>query len=437
MDIRTSRTLRNEIERFNCALAEEVAEGPDLVLDVAWLASAVGLQRWYDERQWFWGRLAFAPSLVPLYSDFVSRLLAAVRGKSRKCLVLDLDNTLWGGVVGDDGVDELALSEGDPRGEAYLAVQTMALQLKERGIVLAICSKNDEETARAPFRSHPGMLLKEQDIAIFIANWNDKASNLRTISEKLSLGLDSMVLLDDNPAERALVRQTLPMVGVPELGDPSLFVQTVLSAGYFEAITFSQEDRARAAHYQANANREALMAGTTDMESFLRSLNMEIRFRPFDPGGRKRIAQLINKTNQFNLTTRRYTEHQVCEMEARADVFTLQVALSDQFGDNGTIGIVISREETNGWEIDTWLMSCRVLNRRVEECVCNHLVESARHRGVQRIRGRYIPTPRNGIVRPLYQKLGFQLVSRDDQEEIWQLELPEYVPFKVPIRVLP
>ncbi len=436
LDLGTSGTLRSVIERFNSALALRLSDGPDMLLDVSWLASAVGLQRWYDERQWFWGRLPFSQGLVPLYADFVSRLLAAVRGKSRKCLVLDLDNTLWGGVVGDDGVDGLALSEGDPRGEAYRAVQAMAHQLKERGILLAVCSKNDDETARAPFRSHPGMLLKEDDIALFIANWNDKPANLRAISERLSIGLDSLVLLDDNPAERALVRQTLPMVAVPELGsDPSLFVQTVLSAGYFEAIGFSKEDRLRAAQYRANAEREKIQAVALDMPSFLRGLEMVIQFRPFDSSGRKRIAQLINKTNQFNLTTRRYSEHQVMEMEARPEVFTLQVALRDKFGDNGMIAVLILVEETPAWEVDTWLMSCRVFNRRVEECICNHIVEAAAQRGIERIRGTYIPTPKNGIVRGLYQKLGFQKVCEDGQQEIWQLELSRYVPFDVPFHV--
>jgi FkbH-like protein len=437
LDTRVSRSLRKEIERFNESLVAELGDSADLILDVAWLASTVGLEHWYDERQWYWARLAFSQSLLPLYADFVCRLVAAVRGKSRKCLVLDLDNTIWGGVVGDDGVEQLSLSEGDPRGEAYRAVQRMALQLKSRGIPLAVCSKNEEGIAREPFRARPDMLLREEDISAFVANWNDKATNLVAIADMLKIGLDSLVLVDDHPAERALVRRMLPSVAVPEIGsDPSLFVQIVLSAGYFEAVTFSNEDRSRAEQYRSNVKREELRASAHDLEGFLRSLDMTIEFAPFDQKGRKRITQLINKTNQFNVTTRRYTEPEVQAMESHPDLFTLQVSLRDRFGDNGMISVVICRARGDAWEIDTWLMSCRVLNRRVERCVCNRLIEAARERAITEIRGVYIPTAKNGIVQDLFETLGFRKFSNSGEGQVWQLDTRDFAAFDVPMGVV-
>ncbi len=245
------------------------------------------------------------------------RVLSALRGKSRRALVLDLDNTIWGGVIGDDGLQGIQCAQGDAAGEAYLSVQRLALELRERGIVLAVSSKNNDEVARSPFRHHPELLLKEEHIAVFQANWNDKATNIKAIAQELSLGLDSMVFLDDNPVERNLVRQILPEVAVPELpSDPALYARTLAAAGYFESVVFSDEDVKRARYYQDNARRVGLQKQAGDIDAYLESLQMEITFQPFDETGRARIAQLINKSNQFNLTTRRYTESEVAAAES-------------------------------------------------------------------------------------------------------------------------
>ena len=246
-DYRTSGTPRSQAASFNRRLAALLDGSTDLLLDTAALAATVGLDRWDDPIQWNHAKLSFSQTFAPLYADYVARLIGAMRGKSRKCLVLDLDNTLWGGVIGDDGLDGIVLGQGDAVGEAFLEVQRMALALRDRGVILAVCSKNDEEVARAPFAQHADMLVKEDHIAVFQVNWKDKAGNIEAIAEALNLGLDALVLVNDNPAERAQVRDALPDVAVPELpDDPALYARTILMAGYFESIAFTEEDRQRA-----------------------------------------------------------------------------------------------------------------------------------------------------------------------------------------------
>jgi FkbH-like protein len=434
MDASLAGSARATYASFNEGLAKRAGESADVLIDVEVLAHAVGLNEWHNDRDWHLGKLPFSRHGLPIYAEVVLRAIGAMRGKARKCLVLDLDNTVWGGVIGDDGLDGIAIDQGDARGEAYRAVQSAALDLRKRGIVLAVCSKNDIDVAKQPFREHPGMLLKESDIAVFMANWEDKASNLERIAQRLDIGLDALVLLDDNPAERLQVRQALPQVAVPELGeDPSNFVRTLLQAGYFESVAFTAEDLARAEQYQGNANRAELQAGSRDLGDFLRSLDMQIQFAAFQPIGRKRVAQLINKTNQFNLTTRRYTEAQIADMEESSTVFTLQVGLIDRFGDNGMIGVVICHRRPEEWEIDSWLMSCRVLNRKVEEAVCNRLAREAHAAGSRRLIGIYRPTSRNQMVASLFERLGFARIDSPLEEQRWVLNLSTFQAFDVPM----
>jgi FkbH-like protein len=415
LDRLVSGTLRRQITTLNAELAESLRDTQDVLLDVASLAETVGLANWYSPTQWNVAKLAFDAKYLPLYADHVCRILGALRGKSRRCLILDLDNTVWGGVIGDDGLEGIVIGQGDATGEAYLGVQGAALALRDRGIVLAVSSKNDDAIARAAFVDHPEMLLRENHIAVFQANWNDKATNIAAIARELSLGLDSMVFLDDNPVERGLIREVLPDVAVPELpDDPALYPRTLAAAGYFETIVFSDEDRRRADFYQGNARRAALASRVGDVDSYLASLDMTITFKPFDATGRSRITQLINKSNQFNLTTRRYTELEVAAFEADPKYFTLQVRLADTFGDNGMISVIICKKRSVGeWEFDTWLMSCRVLGRRVEQMVLREVLAQARSRGLNRLLGVYFPTEKNGMVSDHYSKLGFRLVAED------------------------
>ena len=279
------------------------------------------------------------------------------------------------------------------------------------------------------------MLLKENHFAVFQANWSDKASNIRAIANTLSLGLESMVFLDDNPAERLRVRQELPEVAVPELpDDPALFARTLVAAGYFEAVTFSEEDQKRALFYQNNAKRAEILNQSSDLNSYLESLHMEITFAPFDATGRARIVQLIGKSNQFNLTTRRYGDPDVKEMEENPEYFTRQIRLTDTLGDNGMISVIVCKKRPAVWEIDTWLMSCRVLGRRVEEAVLDDVVQNARKAGAGKIIGIYIPTSRNIIVADHYQKLGFKKATEDENKvERWELDLSEYVSPQLPL----
>lgn len=438
LDATLAGSERSAIASFNRSLASDLAAKGDLLVDIDALAQSVGLDHWYSERDWHLAKLAFSQRALPLYAEQVVRTIAALRGKARKCLVLDLDNTLWGGVIGDDGLDGIAINQGDARGEAHRAIQAAALDLRRRGIVLAVCSKNDDATARLPFRQHPGMILKEEHFAVFIANWEDKASNLERIAQRLDIGLDSLVFLDDNPVERAQVRQALPAVAVPELdADPSSYVRTLMLGGYFESVAFTPEDMARADQYQGNAHRAELLEGSRDLGHFLQSLDMKIQFAPFQAQSRKRITQLINKTNQFNVATRRYTEAQVAEMETSAAHFTLQVGLVDRFGDNGMICAVICHRRPDEWEIDSWLMSCRVLNRKVEESVCNRIAREAIAAGARRLIGLYLPTSRNHIVAGLFQQLGFSRDDSPDDAQRWTLDLQGFTPLDVPIAEAP
>jgi FkbH-like protein len=408
-------TARSLTDALNQRIAGMVLQSNDILLDVAGIAETVGLAEWHSPALWNLAKLPFADAYVPFYADHVARIIAALRGKSRRCLVLDLDNTVWGGVIGDDGLEGIKLAQGDATGEAHLSVQQLALALRERGVVLAVSSKNTDSVARQPFREHPDMLLKEQHIAVFQANWEDKATNIRAIAKELALGLESLVFLDDNPVERGLIRRELPEVAVPELeNDPASFARTLAAAGYFESIRFSDEDRTRADMYQGNASRLALQQQIGDIDAYLRSLEMRIIFNPFDRTTRVRVAQLINKSNQFNLTTRRYTEAEVAAAEADPDALTLHARLIDKFGDNGIISIVICRRmEPAVWTIDTWLMSCRVLGRGVEKMVLREILFRARARGIRSLIGIYLPTEKNGMVREHYGKLGFTLVSED------------------------
>ncbi len=437
LDLRVAGTMRGLIDAFNRALIESLTGTSRVLFDVAALAETVGLADWHDQAMWHTAKLPFSQGFVPLYTDHVGRLISAIKGSSRRCLVLDLDNTIWGGVIGDDGLSGIVLGQGSPSGEAYLELQATALTLRQRGIVLAVSSKNEEDTARLPFREHPDMLLREKDIAVFQANWTDKAANLKAIAETLSIGLDALVLIDDNPAEREQVRQAVPEVAVPELpADPALYSRTLLASGYFESIAFSHEDRQRADDYQHNAARKALLTGASDLGAFLASLKMVISFAPFDATGRERISQLINKSNQFNLTTRRYTVLDIAQLEQDPDVFTLQIRLADRFGDNGMICVIICRRAGEAWDIDTWLMSCRVLGRRVELATLQEIARHARAAGMTSLRGRYIPTDRNAMVKDHYLKLGFTKIAEDARgETAWQLDLGSFAEVELPMEV--
>jgi len=398
-----------------------------------------GLSAWYDPALWYKSKHEVHPGASIVYGDQVARILAALRGLSSKCLVLDLDNTLWGGVIGDDGLEGIVLGQGSAVGEAYLGFQRYCEALSSRGVILAVCSKNNEGNARLPFQKHPEMVLRESHISCFAANWEDKATNLRRIAATLNIGIKSLVFADDNPAERALIRKELPQVQVPELPeDPALYAETIASAGYFEGLATTAEDQERTSQYLANSERARMLEKVTDVESYLQSLAMQLTIEPFSDMGIARITQLINKTNQFNLTTRRYVEPEVRGLMRSLDVIAFGARLSDRFGDNGMISVVIAKQdERQQAHIDTWLMSCRVLGRRVEEACLDALVDACQSRGVNQLIGVYKPTEKNAMVCDLYTRLGFQEIQADGDsgEKQFVLHVERYEQKQLPMSV--
>jgi FkbH-like protein len=430
-------SLASKISLVNQAILEFARNEGAYVLDVDAIAGSVGVAEWFDPSAWNGQKQPFAAAFNALYADRLGSLLGAIRGKARKCLVLDLDNTCWGGAIGDDGLGGIVLGNGSPAGEAFLSVQRTAKALKERGVILAVSSKNDDEVARSAFREHTEMLLRESDIAVFQANWTDKSSNLEAIAATLNIGVDSLVLLDDNPAERAQTRAALPMVAIPELpADPSCFAQNLLAAGYFEAVTFGADDVIRAASYAENAQRAEVMAKSRDLGDYLASLEMTLSCGPSDASNRGRVTQLINKSNQFNLLTRRMTESEVEQMEADPCVITLQARLSDRFGDMGLISVVTCSVDGTEARVTDWLMSCRVLGRKVEEAIYDTLMGELGRRGVRRLHASYLPTKKNGMVSEHFDRLGLARVSEaPDGARQYEASVDAYVSPSLPMKI--
>jgi FkbH-like protein len=415
------------------------AEGVDIVA-IDQRAARDGIGAWHDPMLWHRAKQEVHPGAGPIYGDLVARLLAARQGRSRKALVLDLDNTLWGGVIGDDGMEGIVIGQGSALGEAYLDMQDYARGLTRRGVILAVCSKNDEANALEPFEKHPDMVLRRGDIACFVANWNDKAANLREIARRLNIGIDSLVFADDNPAERAIIRRELPEVAVPELPeDPALYAAMIAEAGYFEGVALTAEDRERAAQYQANLARAAAApVSETDMAGYLDSLEMVLQWGRVDGVSAPRVVQLVNKTNQFNLTTRRTTDEAVAAIMADAGALSLQIRLIDKFGNNGIIAVVLGERRGDDMHITDWLMSCRVLKRGVEAATLNLVAAEARRLGALRLTGAYRPTAKNGMVRDHYASLGFAAMDADaDGATHWALDLAGFRPHAVHMRFEP
>lgn len=423
---------------MNSALRQHAEKSGVHLVAVDSFASRDGLSYWYSDVFWHQAKQEILSTAAPLYGDLIMRIVGAQYGRSAKCLVLDLDNTIWGGVIGDDGVNGIILGQGSAAGEAFVALQSYARDLARRGVILAVCSKNDEAVALGPFESHPDMVLKRSDIACFVANWDDKASNMRRIASTLSIGLDSIVFVDDNPFERDLVRRELPSVHVPEVPDePALVARCISDAGYFESIAITAEDRVRTEQYQANAARLSMDSSVTDLEQHLKALEMHLIWSPFDQIGLARIVQLVNKSNQFNLTTRRYNEEELRAFIDSPDVLGLQLRLTDRFGDNGMIAVIILRKTGDEAVVDTWLMSCRVLGRKVEQASLAIIVEQVKNLGVRRLLGEYIATPKNDMVAAHYPKLGFTPIDAldDGRTQRFALDLDDCLPWDGPIHI--
>lgn len=416
------------LRQLNLNLAKALEPGVS-ILDLDFLASVYGRRKWHDSRFWYHSKHSFALDATGLVAHELAKTIGAIKGTAKKCLVLDLDNTLWGGIIADDGLEGIVLGNG-PDGEAYVDFQRYLLKLKERGIILAVCSKNEEEIAKEPFLKHPDMVLKLEDMVIFKANWKDKVGNIKEIAESLNIGLDSIVFVDDNPVEREYVKINLPMVSVPRMpSDPSDYIDAVSSGSYFETVLFSDEDSIRSTYYRSNIERAGFQSQFSDLSDYLRSLNMEMVVDYFDEFHLPRIAQLINKSNQFHLTTTRYTESEISSIQHDTTKKGLYFKLKDRFGDNGLISaVILQKQPDSSIYIDTWVMSCRVLSRGVEEFICSEIISFAKKQKCRKVIGKYIPTAKNKLVADLYGRLLFNMIKESQGITFWELTLSDDKP---------
>ena len=384
------------------------------ICDAEFLANRLGTLKATDERAWFESKQPYSAEMLVHIAREFAEIITSLKRASKKVLVLDLDNTLWGGVIGDDGLEGIEIGTTSPRGEAYRHFQQHIQSLARRGVLLAVCSKNDYDKAAEAFIKHPEMVLRLEDIVNFKANWEPKSENIRQIAAELNLGLDSLVFVDDNPAEIEIVRQFVPEVTGICLGDdPSVYARILKDSRLFEVSALTKEDLDRVSLYKQDAYREQLRSQSTDMDSYLTSLAMVGHVSKFVPTDVPRISQLTNKSNQFNLTTHRRTEAEVLDVSRSAEHEAFTMRLTDKFGDHGLILVVIGKVQDQDFEIDTWLMSCRVLKRGVEQETLNEIIRLAKARGCSRVVGKYIPTKKNGMVSELYPSLGFSRSETD------------------------
>ena len=419
------------INRLNEKFAEYARKASDsaesfFINDINYLSSCYGLDQWSDPLAWHMYKYALCIPAIPTLSFNVANIIKSIYGKNKKGLVLDLDNTLWGGVVGDDGVDGIEIGQETNLGQVYAEFQNYVKMQKDIGVLLTVDSKNDEENAIAGL-NHPDGSLKPDDFVAIKANWEPKSENMKAIAKELNILPESLVFVDDNPAERAIVEGQIKGAAVPEIDSPEHYIRIIDHAGFFEATSVSDDDRKRNEMYMANKKRTELEESFTDYSEYLKSLEMEAEIAPFEKMYMPRIAQLTNKSNQFNLTTKRYTQDDIEKTAADDSNITLYGRLKDKFGDNGIVSLVIGNIRSGAeLHIDLWLMSCRVLKRDMEFAMMDALVEKARERGVKTIYGYYYPTAKNKMVKEFYDIQGFDLVSEDaDGNKTYKLDISQ------------
>lgn len=420
------RGQTNFVTRLNAKFYEYAASHQDFYInDINYLSADYGLLGWSDPFYWHMYKYCLNLEAVPALSYSVACIIKSIYGKNKKALVLDLDNTLWGGIVGDDGVDGIEIGHETSMGQVYSEFQAYLKELRGYGIMLNVDSKNDEENAIAGL-SHPEGTLRPEDFISIKANWQPKDLNFAEIAQELNILPESMVFVDDNPAERAIVTGQLPGVSAPVMDAPEHYITAIDRCGFFEMTKLSGDDLSRNDMYKANAQRAKLQKSFADYREYLLSLDMRAQIRPFEPVYIPRIAQLTNKSNQFNLTTRRYTESQMQELSGDKDYVTLYGRLTDRFGDNGVISVVLGRIDGGTLHIELWLMSCRVLKRNMEHAMLDALVRAAREAGVTTLRGYYYKTAKNGMVKDFYKDFGFSLLREDGEDTVWELPIDGY-----------
>lgn len=402
-------TFTFQVRKLNYLLQEAAIEnGKVYILDALSIQIRLGSEGLFNAPLYYSAKMPFAMPALPEMAEAVIEVLQAMRGKIKKCIILDLDNTLWGGVIGDEGLAGIEIGELG-KGHVFTNLQRWLKQLKEYGIILAVCSKNEESIAKEPFEKHEEMVLRLSDISLFVANWDDKASNIRMIKESLNIGMDSILFLDDNPFERNLVREKIPDIEVPELPeDPCLWLGFLQKQNYFETASYSSDSSDRTKQYQAEFERRRSEQSFESIDDYLKSLEMVGDFKAFEPVRYPRIAQLTQRSNQFNLRTVRYTEDEIQHIAEDDGYFTLYFTLKDKFGDHGLVSVVIMEKRLKELFIDTWLMSCRVLKRGMEEFIINAIILTAKQSGYKTLLAEYIPTSKNMMVKDIYTAMGFE-----------------------------
>ncbi len=419
------------INALNAKFYDYAREHDDFYInDINYMAAAYGLDKWSDPFYWHMYKYPMCMQAIPEFAFNLSNIIKAVFGKNKKSLALDLDNTLWGGIVGDDGVENLEIGQETSMGQVYSEFQSYVKTQKDIGVILNVNSKNEYENAVAGL-NHPDGILKPDDFLLIKANWEPKSKNMAEIAEEMNILPDSLVFVDDNPAEREIMRTQMTGVSVPEMGSPEQYIRILDHSGFFEVTTLSEDDKKRNEMYKANILRAGMQREFGDYKEYLKSLEMKAQIKPFTPVYMARIAQLTNKSNQFNLTTRRYTQSDIERFAGDSGYITLYGKLEDKFGDNGVVSVVIGRiDEQTGIKdklchIELWLMSCRVLKRDMEFAMMDCLVRSCAERGVKTIIGYYYPTSKNGMVKEFYAEQGFEKVSVDGEgNSIWRFEIP-------------
>lgn len=416
----------NFITRLNQRLYEYAqAHEQFYIHDINYLAADYGLEKWSDPFYWHMYKYCCCMDAIPRLAFSVSNIIKSLFGKNKKAFALDLDNTLWGGIVGDDGVENLAIGPETSMGQVYTEFQQYLKAHKKLGVLLNVVSKNEHENAIAGL-NHPDGVLKPDDFISIKANWEPKSQNLVQMAEELSLLPESFVFVDDNPAERAIIRQQVPGVPAPEIGEVEHYINAIDRSGFFEVTNLSKDDFKRNEMYKENARRAELQASFGSYEDYLLSLKMVATIRPFESIYMSRIAQLTNKSNQFNLTTKRYTQEEIEAAAVDPDTVTLYGRLEDCFGDNGVVSVVIAEVKGDTLDIILWLMSCRVLKRDMEFAMMDELAAKAQRRGIKKLVGHYYPTPKNAMVKDFYALQGFTKADKDEQGNTrWELDISE------------
>jgi len=396
------------------------------ICDLEYIAADYGLSRWHDLHNWYMYKYAMALHAIPSLAFNVANIIKSIFGKNKKGYVLDLDNTLWGGIIGDDGVENIELGPEEAVGQAYLEFQKYLKEQTQLGTILNVDSKNEEENALAGL-NHPDGVLKTDDMVVIKANWESKDRNFVQIAEELNLLPESLVFVDDNPAERHIVSEQLQGVSAPDIGSVQDYIKTLDRSGFFEVTVLSADDLKRNQMYKENAQRAQQKAKFEDYTDYLLSLDMKAEIQPFKPLYMARIAQLTNKSNQFNLTTRRYTQEEIEEISEKPDYISLYGKLEDRFGDNGVVSVVIGKMDDTVCHIELWLMSCRVLKRDMEYAMMDTLVRICREKGIDVIKGYYYPTVKNKMVRDFYAKQGLEKVDEDSEgNTVWYCDVRAY-----------